>query len=214
MVGLLLKDFYALRTYFKKQLLVMIIAYALLSFWLKSTSFLSSMIVMYGMMIYMTTFSVDEVCQWNAYACTLPVSPCAAVASRLVVLLSMIWGVGLVATVIPLPFELLLFDGSIQESFATFAALAFIYTVIGAISLPVFYKVGPERARMITTLLFILPFMVIIWAASAWETVISPLIDWTSFSWPLFFAVCLMMIIALCAGSFALAVRIYRQKEF
>ena len=214
MLGLLLKDFYSLRTYFKRQALVMVIAYAVLSIWLQSLSFLSSMLVMYGMMVYMTAFSVDEACQWNAYACTLPVSPRAAVAARLIVLLTMIWGIGFVATAITLPFELLLFDGSVLESFASFAVLAFIYTVVGTISLPVFYKVGPERARMITTLMFILPFMVVIWVASAWETTFSQFIDWTAFSWPLFIAACALILAVLCVGSFFAAVRIYCNKEF
>ena len=214
MLGLLLKDFYALRTYFKRQALVMILAYAVLSILLQSMSFLSSMLVMYGMMVYMTTFSVDEACQWNAYACTLPVTPRAAVAARLIVLLMMIWGVGLAATVIPLPFQLMLFDGSVLESFASFAALAFIYTVVGTISLPVFYKVGPERARMITTLMFILPFMAVIWIASAWEAAIAPLFDWAAFNWPLFLAACALFLVLMCVGSFFAAVRIYRKKEF
>lgn len=214
MLGLLFKDFYALRTYFKRQALVMVIAYAVLSIWLQSLSFLSAMLVMYGMMVYMTTFSVDEACQWNAYACTLPVSPRAAVASRLIVLLMMIWGIGFAATALSLPFEVLLFDGSIPESFASFAVLAFIYTVVGSISLPVFYKVGPERARMITTLMFILPFMAVIWIASAWKSMLSPLIDWTTFSWPLIIAACVLILAVLCIGSFFTAERIYRNKEF
>lgn len=214
MRGLLLKDFYSLRTYFKKQALVMVIAYGVVSLALQSFSFFSSMVVMYGMMIYMTTFGVDEACQWNIYACTLPVSPCAAVASRLIVLLTMIWGLGFAATVIPLPLELLLFDGNVLESIASFGAVALIYTVVGTLSLPIFYKVGVERARMITTLMFVLPFLAVVWLASAWQYTLAKWVDWETFNWPLVILFCVLIIIALCVGSFCAAVRIYRAKEF
>ena len=52
MLGMLLKDYYSLRSYFKKQFFLMIVLYLILALALQNMSFFSTMMMMYACLLY------------------------------------------------------------------------------------------------------------------------------------------------------------------
>ena len=213
MLGMLLKDYYSLRSYFKKQIFLMIVLYLILALALQNMSFFSTMMMMYAMMIYMSAFSVDASSCWDAYACTTPVKPVSIVGARGLLLLIGIWGLGSVTALISMCGDVLLFGNPATETLGVFLAVAVVYTFVGIISLPIFYKIGAERGRMAMTILFIVPFVAVIWVGSMWDTLFGG-ISWESLNWPLIVLITLLVMAVLCVVSFLLAVRIYRTKEY
>lgn len=213
MLGMLLKDYYSLRSYFKKQVGLMLVLYFILSFSLRNMSFFSSMMMMYAMMMYMSAFNVDATSNWDAYACTTPVKPLQVVTARALLLLIGVWGVGGIATGIAMCGDAFLFQNDPIETLGAFFAVALVYTLVGAISLPIFYKVGAERGRMAMTLLFVLPFIAVIWLGSMWENLFGEL-RFESLNWTAILLGAVIVIVLLFVGSLAAAVCIYSHREY
>lgn len=74
MRGLILKDWYGLRSYLVRQVGLVLAMYVVLGFVLKSMSMLPAMMVMVTMMGMLSAFSLDDTCHWNGYACTMNIT--------------------------------------------------------------------------------------------------------------------------------------------
>ena len=74
MRGLILKDWYGLRSYLVRQMGLVLAMYVVLGFAMKTMSMLPSMMVMVTMMGMLSAFSLDDMCHWNGYACTMNIT--------------------------------------------------------------------------------------------------------------------------------------------
>ena len=183
MTGLMLKDMYSLRTYFLKQLALMTVLYLAISVGLmKNFSFLSPMLTMSVVMMLISSFSVDEASSWDSYALTLPVTPRAIVGAKYLLFYGALLGTGVIASV-----------------------LCGVYMLVTVFMLPLFFKLGAEKARVAMTLCFILPFLLIVWGFSWLGDGAAAFVE--SLPWPMIATVGGLILVLLCAASFFVSVK-------
>lgn len=162
MYSLLLKDFYILVNNFKAFILmILVFAFA----FIPTSGILSFTIaagVMSGMMV-VTTFSYDERAKWHRYALIMPLRRSQIVLSKFILLtcctlvgISLASLFSLVAAALnhifnlSLSFELSTYWLSLLMGFS----LSLIY---GAVSIPLLFKYGAEKARMLMIVSFLMP---------------------------------------------------------
>lgn len=88
-----------------------------------------------------------------------------------------------------------------------------IYSLMVAVDIPLFYKMGVEKARLPMTLTFVVPFIAIFPTISYW----GPWLDGLNFDavpWVLVAAAVLALAAACVYLSYRISVRILESKEF
>ena len=127
--------------------------------------------------------------------------------------------VTLVSAVLAYGLELLLFAGGQSNAeiflagFGGGAAVLVIYSLMVAVDIPLFYKMGVEKARLPMTLTFVVPFIAIFPTISYW----GPWLDGLNFDavpWVLVAAAVLALAAACVYLSYRISVRILESKEF
>ena len=83
---------------------------------------------------------------------------------------------------------------------------------MAAFVLPLFFKLGAEKARVAMTLCFIAPFLAVVWGASYLETGAPAFLE--SVSWEAAVVVGVLALVVLCVGSYLLSVKFYENKEY
>ena len=191
MRGLILKDWYGLRSYLVRQMGLVLAMYVVLGFAMKTMSMLPSMMVMVTMMGMLSAFSLDDMCHWNGYACTM----------------NIIYEVAQEYD----PIEIEVVPGITAACGG--AAVLVIYSLMVAVDIPLFYKMGVEKARLPMTLTFVVPFIAIFPTISYW----GPWLDGLNFDavpWVLVAAAVLALVAACVYLSYRISVRILESKEF
>lgn len=160
MKGLILKDLLNLRSTFK-MLGAMIVFFAV-AFLREGNSFVFGIIILMFAMMVVTTISYDDLAKWDAYALTMPVTRKEMVLSKYLVMailntlgavLSLI--VGIVGSVIMRQS----FDLEILAIIGIIYLVAFIF---GSVIIPLIYKFGTEKARLMLFLCALLPTALIL----------------------------------------------------
>ena len=197
MRGLILKDWYGLRSYLVRQMGLVLAMYVVLGFAMKTMSMLPSMMVMVTMMGMLSAFSLDDMCHWNGYACTMNITARQLARARYAMYYGAMACVTLVSAVLAYGLELLLFaDG--QSNAEIFLAG---------------FGGGVEQARLPMTLTFVVPFIAIFPTISYW----GPWLDGLNFDavpWVLVAAAVLALVAACVYLSYRISVRILESKEF
>lgn len=215
MTGLILKDLYSMRSYFVKQMGLMALVYLLISVAvIKSVALFAPMMVMSVMMMLISSFSFDETAKWDAYALTLPLSPRSIVGARYLLMGGMLFGSSVAIAALCCAVDAFTFRDGAVEVIASTAGVAVSYLLVSLIVMPLFYKLGVEKARVAMILCFIAPFMLIVWLA---EYLKNSGFDVTVFfsgvSLPVLVAGGALLLAALCVGSYLLSVKFYAEKE-
>lgn len=215
MAGLILKDLYSMRSYFLKQIGLMALMYLLISgFVIRSIAFFAPMMVMSVMMMLISSFSFDETAKWDAYALTLPLSPRSIVGARFLLMVGMLLGSSVVIGALCCAVDAFTFRDGAVEIIASTAGVAVSYLLVSLIVMPLFYKLGVEKARVAMILCFIAPFMLIIWLAEYLKNSgFDPVVFFTGVPLPALAAAGVGLLAALCAGSYLLSVKFYAEKE-
>lgn len=162
MYSLLLKDFYILFNNLKAFVL-MILVFAVA--FIPSSGALSFIVasgVMSGMMV-ITTFSYDERSKWHRFALIMPLRRNQIVLSKFLLLTGCAFGGLILASAISLMATLLarLLHLDLAMSLQAYLpallvgfSLAIVY---GSVSIPLLFKYGAEKARILMILSFLLP---------------------------------------------------------
>jgi len=149
MMGLVLKDFLCLRRVIRSVLLVAVF-YFLLSFTdMFDLSIMAGIIMIMLSFIPANCFSYDKAVGWDVYAGTLPVSRAQQVCARYLTILLLIvtgWVFSLAVAGVGSLFGLM-HDWDVF--LVTDVAYAFVALFFNAIMLPLLYKFGAERARVL-----------------------------------------------------------------
>jgi len=149
MTGLILKDFLCLRRVIRSILLVAAF-YVLLSFTdVFDLSMMAGIVMILLAFQPANCFSYDKAVGWDVYAGTLPVSRAQQVCARYLTILLLIvtgWVFSLAVAGVGSLFGLM---RNWDVFLATDAAYAFIALLFNAIMLPLLYKFGAERARVL-----------------------------------------------------------------
>ncbi len=164
MTGLILKDFLGLRKVLKSYLIVLVIYVALTVFGVWSPSFTTAFFSMMAAMLPFTCFNMDYTAKWEPYGAALPLSRNKTVAARYCTLLIM---QGAVAVLELATAGALWLTGDREEALSCLLAGCLCLgmgAVLNAIILPLIYRFGAERARII----FYAAFLGLIGLAVLW----------------------------------------------
>lgn len=213
MKGLLKKELYSMGVYVKGFLLMVVVIGVLSVFMDMGAMFVNLMLMMYLVISSMTLFSLDENAKWDRFAVALPLKRIQIVGARYIFLalsmlaltvLSFVYG-AIVAVVkdYAAGWPLTMAFNGLMSTFAFF----FIYSFMA----PVLYKIGVEKARMAVMVIFLLPYMAIIFLMQYIEPWFMALP--VHFMGPIALLV-LAVGVAVYVASATVSARIYQAKEF
>lgn len=209
MIGLLLKDLYTMRQY-AKTMLVMLLMFAVISAGLDNpATFFEGFFILMSMMLAITSFSYDALAKWDRYALSLPVTRKEIVGEKYLLSLMLCLGSAVISFLIAL--VVLKFspvDGfGLKEQLIATAAIICSALFFAAILLPLTFKFGVEKSRI----LMIAVFAVIPAAVIALNKIGVPMPSQsTAFA---FLKLLPAVIIVLYILSYLLSVKIYARKE-
>lgn len=166
MKGLLLKDFYTLwkngRIFFVVFVVISAISGA------GSWSYMGFWLVLMGMQT-VNTFSYDNYCNWNLFALTMPITRKDVVRSKFLLQLFLTFGSALAFLLVSLVSSLVLrtfHAENLLEMALTAWNIAWVILLMGNVSNPLLFRFPPERARLISMLVYLLPMCAGIGAGS------------------------------------------------
>lgn len=158
MKGLLLKDLYSLGGLYKKNLLIVSVLYAVLALSADMPFFFYMMIWMMGF-YSISGIALDQSCQWDRYARTLPVSAGQVVGAKYLVSLIFIGCGTLYSLVLGSVGVLLKAENPTWQNFYFFNGLiAALAGATMALLLPAAYLWGVEKARNSMMIVFAVLF--------------------------------------------------------
>lgn len=149
MTGLILKDFLILRKTLRSYLLMLAIyvAVAFLGYW--SASFVGGFMMVMVSMLPMNVFAYDKQAKWDVYGLSLPVGRTKTVAARYLAVLIMFAASAVLTTVLGVALNIAgRMEERLEEYLLSCAICVVIAMLINAVMLPLLYKFGPERARI------------------------------------------------------------------
>ena len=160
MKGLILKDLYTLRQMGKVYLISMVCLMAWGMAVHNSTMF-TSLLLVYGLMILITTASWDDVSHFNGYALTFPLSPQKLVQAKYlfalilfaaITVLGVLGGFGMTAA-LGAKSEI-----GYGEVVVSTLSISCIYLMTAVVVLPCNYKFGVEKSRFLFVAIYLIIF--------------------------------------------------------
>jgi len=206
MKGLILKDLINLKSTFK-MLGVMMLFFAVV-FIPQGNSFIFGIIILMFAMMVVTTISYDDLAKWDAYALTMPVTRKEMVLSKYLVM-AILNTLGAVLSLIVGAVGSVIMGQSFDlEILAIIGAIYLIALIFGSVIIPLIYKFGTEKARLMLILCALLPTALMLLA----EQFNVPL-PTTGNPW-----IYLILLIGFSVTgvilSYLISLKIYSQKEF
>ena len=170
MIGFWKKDLFVLRKQMRTYAFILVV-YAFLSIsgvW--GTNLIAAMVALVTLMCPLTAFSFDQATRWDGYACSLPDGGRGAVAGRYLCTLT-IWAVAVLQWCVRSAalWALGLLKESLEALLLGNLSSGTVGLLMAAVTLPLCYKFGIERGRVIMTLVFVCIFVGIIGAAGLME---------------------------------------------
>lgn len=216
MKGLIIKDILNLRNYMKQLILVFIffVAYGI---FLKNGVFVGSMITLMLSMQVITTMSYDEYAKWDKYALTMNVNRKDIVLSKYVFFIMSII-IGIVVGIISSSLINIISDSNIgiDEILVTSIMVPCVFAILFCIIIPIVFKVGVEKARVVMMAIFFTPTILGFIIFKMAEKANMPIPDETTLE--LIFKFGLIGLIVLTVVfifiSYKISLSIYNKKEF
>ena len=149
MTGLILKDFLILRKTLRTYLLFLIVYVGLAFSGVWSPGFVGGFVAIMVSVLPMNVFAYDKQAKWDTYGLALPVGRTKTVAARYLCVLLLCLSTVVLECVTG---AVLFAAGKLEnlgEYLFTGAACGLIAMMMNAIMLPLLYKFGPERARVV-----------------------------------------------------------------
>lgn len=148
MKGLILKDFYMLKSYGKQYLLIFgaMFLYAIM---MRSASFSVIYFAIMGSTVVLSSMSMDEAVSFHKFALTMPVSLRTIIQSKYLLFI-ITTGVGIMGGLL-MELSLFLMPFEMDDIFGMegFASVVTVFVLSNAISMPAMFKLGVEKARYI-----------------------------------------------------------------
>lgn len=149
MTGLIVKDFLILRKTLRSYLVILLFYAALAFTGVWQPSYVSGFMLVMVSVLPMNIFAYDKQCKWDVYGLALPVGRTKTVASRYLVVLILSVVTGAVAIGLGVAMSLLgCMDESLGLYLLTCAILVVFTLIVNAVMLPLLYKFGSDRARI------------------------------------------------------------------
>ena len=207
MNGLILKDIYNLNSTWKV-LVALAAFYTVFGLMTDNGQFMVTMIILVCAMQFISTFSYDKISGFETYALTLCVTRRDIVKARYAaVAIMLLTSIGLSAVFSIVMFVLGAFDGSIGDQLLSVSVVVSIGILFDAILLPLIYKFGVEKSRIMMFAVCLLPAAVV-WGALKLGLVITEQMV-KAFATALPFAAVLLFVL-----SYFISQQMYAKREF
>ena len=161
MKGLIIKDIFALKKQ-AKILLALLIFYIVYAVAFEAWGMLVGVIVLLCIMLPVTTLAYDEKSKWDKYALSMPITRETIVLSKYIfAVLAELIGVAIVGVIGVLA---VLFTGEMElkEMLLIILGTCEIGLIFLAVILPILFKFGVEKARLIMLLVIFIPTMLMV----------------------------------------------------
>jgi len=161
MKGLLIKDLINLKK-LGKSYLMLFVFYSVFAVLSKNGSMLGAMVLLLCMMAPINSLSLDELSHWNEYALSLPVSRKTLVVSKY--LLGILLGLAamlLIGGGVALLGALGVMSGT-GSTLLALVAISGVSIVYMALILPVIFRLGVEKGRLLMMMILMIPTVAII----------------------------------------------------
>lgn len=211
MTGLVLKDFLVLRKALRTYVLFLIFYLILAIVGLFSISFITAFVQIIVMILPMSSFAYDDLAKWDRYAMTLPLGRRAVVRAKYAFVLLMILVAAAFALLSCVALSITAAQ-PVEENLAAGVGALSVGLLAVDVTLPLNYKMGPERARPFLYAIIFIPVILIILAARAgWLDNLEQLPP--SVVLPLLCLIPLVILLGLPV-SYLISCRVVEQKEF
>lgn len=211
MTGLVLKDFLVLRKALRTYVLFLIFYLILAIVGLFSISFITAFVQIIVMILPMSSFAYDDLAKWDRYAMTLPLGRRAVVRAKYAFVLLMILVAATFALLSCVALSITAAQPAEENLAAGVGALSVGLLAVD-VTLPLNYKMGPERARPFLYAIIFIPVILIVLAARAgWLDNLEQLP--LSVVLPLLGLIPLVILLGLPV-SYLISCRVVEQKEF
>lgn len=210
MKSLLLKDLMALKSY-SKTLVLLIGLFIVLSFGNEDTNFLSGIIILMMAMLTVTSFSYDQYANWDLFSQTLPISRKDVVMSKYLLGILSIFSGGVLAVFFTFIISLIKsLEVDAAETMMTSGAIALVAFLFLGLVIPLVYKFGVERSRMITIAVLAVPSIIVVFLSKIGVD-FSVLDNLSPSALLLAGSAC---VIGLLLISYSISAKIYMKKDF
>lgn len=212
MSGLLVKEYYTLRRYLKQYILLFIF-FGVLSVYLDSAIYFQAMVTMSMCMLVFTGMSYDSTAGWDKYVMTMPVSRKDVVLSKYVSCVIYAASAIVVSTVFSIiinrihPME----DGGLMLMTTVAATLLCLIFIIYSILLPMIFKLGVEKTRILMIAVIMIPVFAILGTA---EYMPESVLDFIEQHAAIFGAAGVIMSVLIYSISYFISMSIFSKKEF
>lgn len=208
MMSLVLKDLLNLQSYLKT-IIVFVVFYSMLSFTMDEVSFVAGMLIVLFAMIPIASFTYDKQAKWDVFGQTLPVTRKQMVQSKYVIALIFIV-IGLVLSFIITGIATFIKESSVEvvELIAANSMVASVGIILLAIMLPLIYKFGVEKSRIMLLAISSIPIIALLLLSKLGFTVPSN-IDWQTVA-----SIIPVVALLLFGISFFISNKIYARKDF
>lgn len=211
MTGLVLKDFLVLRKALRTYVLFLIFYLILAIVGLFSISFITAFVQIIVMILPMSSFAYDDLAKWDRYAMTLPLGRRAVVRAKYAFVLLMILVAAAFALLSCVALSITAAQ-PVEENLAAGVGALSVGLLAVDVTLPLNYKMGPERARPFLYAIIFIPVILIVLAARAgWLDNLEQLP--LSVVLPLLCLIPLVILLGLPV-SYLISCRVVEQKEF
>ncbi len=203
MIGLILKDFINLKKQ-SKMIGVLAIFYLIFSKATNNNSMFGAIMLMIFAMMPITALSFDEKANWDKYGLTMPVSRTQMVLSKYIlgIILS------LFALILNFIAQILLGTEMNIENIIIILVIFGISIVFISLMLPIIFKFGVEKGRMLMFVVLMLPTMIILLFKDFIKAPPSDeVIEKALYALP-------VVIIVILIISILMSINIYNKKEF
>ena len=211
MTGLVLKDILVLRTTLKTYLLFLLFYFIMALLDLFSIAFITAFVQVIVMILPMSSFAYDEQAKWDRYAMTLPLGRRAVVRAKYIFVVLMLLAAAAFALLSCVALSITATE-PVEENLAAGVGALSVGLLAVELTLPLNYKLGPERARPFLYAIIFIPVILFVLAARAgWLDGLDQLSP--TMVLPLLCLIPLILLLGLPV-SYLISCRVVEQKEF
>ena len=214
MKGLLVKELLNMRMYVKT-MAILIVFFLVFGIMQKSTAALMSMLTFVPVLLILITavnsIAMDDASKWNCYAVSMPLRRRDVVKSKYLYLILMTICLNLIALLIGLCFNLVFPTAEFWYSALGLTGGICVTLFMLSISMPLLYKFGAEKSRLLIMAVIMVPSLLIGILPSVIKLPDLSAIPWEDYTWAL--GLLPVAFLLLYLFSYTLSVRIFSKKD-
>ena len=211
MKGLILKDLYAMESFYRNTLFSMVIVCGCFGFSLGAEGVTAATAIMCATMV-VSTFALDERCGWPGFAAALPVDRKESVMAKYAVHVIYCFAGTFLGFVISIFVNVFAEQKLSVAELGICAIVSFaIAMVFGFVIIPVMFRFGAEKARFIMMAVIALPTIAVYLLA---DKVNPEGLELTDMGIKLIYAAVVLGFILIGLASCTISIKIYSKKEF